>query len=421
MGDTTWFKEARFGLMMHWGLYSVIGIEASWPLVHGEISYADYAALTAGFNPTHYDPAAWAALATEAGARYVVLTTKHHDGFALWETKLSDFSAPHTPAGRDLIRPYVEAVRAAGLKVGLYFSLPDWHTADYPVTPTPLGTRPEKAQPPDAYTSIAADPARWERYLTFMRGQLEELLTQYGQIDLLWFDGGWEHTIEEWRGYELVEQIRAWQPHIIINDRLNPSPQGVATTLDHGLSDYVQCEMALPAPQTEEAWERAISISDGWSYKPADYNYKSSATIIRYLVDGVSENGTLLLDFGPMADGRVQGEFTSRLRVVGEWLQRNGGSIYGAGRGLPQTSYGGPSTRNGEMLYLHVFGSPAQGAVEVRDLTERVLEATVLGSGRPLEWEQQINPYFGTHLRVHLPAAYLDPYDTVIALRLAPQ
>ena len=173
------------------------------------------------FNPTHFDADAWAALAKEAGAGYVVLTTKHHDGFALWDTKFSDFSSVNK-AGRDFIGPYVEAVRKAGLKMGLYFSLPDWHDLSYPVTPTPLGTRPQKAWPPNAYHSIAEDPARWQQYLTLMNGQIRELLSNYGQIDLIWFDGGWEHTIEEWQGYDLVKMIRELQPTLIMNDRLNP-------------------------------------------------------------------------------------------------------------------------------------------------------------------------------------------------------
>jgi alpha-L-fucosidase len=419
VGDTTWFVHDRLGLMMHWGLYSVIGIEASWPLMHGDISYDEYAALAGAFNPTHFDPDAWATLAKEAGAGYVVLTTKHHDGFALWDTKFSDFSAPKSAAGRDFIGPYVEAVRKAGLKVGLYFSLPDWHEPSYPVTPTPLGTRPEKAWPPNAYHSIAEDPARWQQYLTFMNGQLRELLTNYGQIDLLWFDGGWEHTIEEWQAYDLVKMIRELQPTLIMNDRLNPSPAAVATTLDHGLSDYVQCEMALAAPDTQEPWERAISISDGWSYKPADHGYKSATTLIRYLVEGVAKNGTLLVDFGPMPDGRVQGDFVSRLRVIGDWLRQNGESIYGAGPAMAGLIYRDPVTLRGDTLYLHVFGAPADGLVEVLNLGRTVLDARILATGRPLEWEQQIDLYFGTNLRVHLPASYRDPYDTVIALTLA--
>ncbi len=418
-GDTSWFTQGRLGLMLHMGLYSVAGIEASWPLVQGLISYDEYAALAGAFNPQHYDPAAWAALAKEAGARYVVFTTKHHDGFSLFDTKLSDFSSVRTAAGRDLIRPYVEAVRAAGLRVGLYFSLPDWHHVDYPVVPTPLGSRPEKAWPPNVYHDIAAEPDRWQRYLVFMRGQLEELLTGYGAIDLLWFDGGWEQTLSAWNGYDLIRQIRQWQPGIIMNDRLNPSLMGVANTLDLGVSDYIQCEMALPAPTTSLPWERAMTINDSWSYKPVDVNYKSATTLLHYLVGSVAQGGTLLVDVGPSADGEIQGDFASRLRVIGAWLRRNGASVYGCGSaGLPPTAWRDPLTRDGSMLYVHVFGAPPDDLVEVSDLTERVLEATVLATGEPLEWSQQIAQYFGSFLRLRLPAAYRDPYDTVIALRL---
>jgi alpha-L-fucosidase len=421
MRDTSWFTQGRLGLMLHRGLYSVIGIEASWPLVQGQISYAEYEALAGSFKPARYDPAAWARTAREAGATYVVLTTKHHDGFALWDTQYSDFSAPRQAAGRDLIAPYVEALREEGLRVGLYFSLPDWHTPDYPVTPTPLGTRPEKAWPPNAYMSIAEAPERWQRYLNFMHGQLRELLTNYGRIDLIWFDGGWEHSREEWQAVDLVKMVRSLQPDVVINDRICPDLRGVATTVDPDVADYIQCEMALPAPQTHDPWERAISINDSWSYKPSDTHYKSSAVLIRYLAETVGQNGTLLLDVGPSADGDIQGEFTSRLRVVGDWLRRHGESIYGAGAGPAQMSSLGPATANGDLLYVHVLGAPPEDTVEVRGLSRRVLEGSLLDSGRPLEWEQQVDVYFGSFLRVHLPPAYRDPHDTVIALRLAPE
>ena len=196
------FRDARFGMFVHWGPYSLKGFEASWPLVWGQISYADYHALADRFAPRRYDPRRWAELARAAGMRYAVLTSKHHDGYALFDTALSDYSAPKTAAGRDLVRPFVEAFREAGLLVGFYFSLCDWHHPDYPAAiadPNRSHWRPPEALPPNAPASIEADPARWQTYLAFLHGQVRELLTNYGPIDLLWFDGQWEHTAAEWR------------------------------------------------------------------------------------------------------------------------------------------------------------------------------------------------------------------------------
>jgi alpha-L-fucosidase len=419
MGDTSWFTRGRFGMMLHWGAYSVAGIEASWPMMRGDLSYARLEELARQFKPTAYDPEAWACLAKEAGACYVVLTTKHHEGFALWDSQLSDFTAPRWAGTPDLIKPYADAVRAAGLKVGFYFSLPDWHHPDYPVTPTILGTRPEQARPPGYYTSIEDDPARWQRYLDFMHGQLEELMTNYGQVDEIWFDGGWEHTVEEWQGRELMRKIRQWQPQVIVNDRLNPPREAViATKVDPELSDYIQPEMALPAPVTTDPWERVTTIADSWSWKPDDYHYKSAATLVRQLVQTVSEGGVMLLDFGPRADGSVAGAFSSRLRVVGDWLQRNQDSIVGAG-----PAAGGKSdallTSAGDRLFVHVVGAPPEETVTVEGLVQEVTDVRLLDGGRPLQWEQTLNPYYGSYLKIQIPERLQDPLGTVLAVTLS--
>lgn len=420
MGDTTWFTHGRFGMMMHWGAYSVAGIEASWPMMRGTLSYAELEALAKRFDPSAYDPEAWARLAKDAGACYVVLTTKHHEGFALFDTALSDFSAPKQAGTQDLVRPFAEAVRKEGLKVGFYFSLPDWHHPDYPVSPTILGTRPEQARPPGYYTSIAEDPARWERYIQFMHGQLEELMTNYGQVDEIWFDGGWEHTVEEWQGRELMRKIRGWQPQVIVNDRLNPPKDSIiATKIDPELSDYIQTEMALPPPVTTDPWERVTTIADSWSWRPDDYHYKSASTLLRQLVETASLGGVMLLDFGPRADGSVAGAFSSRLRVMGDWLRRNQDAVVGAGPAAGATSRE-LLTRNGDRLFASVFGAPQEATVQVDGLTETVTDVRLLDGGRPLEWEQEVNAYYGSYLRVALPPALQDPLGTVLAITTSP-
>ena len=410
-----WFRDARYGLFIHWGPYTVKGFEASWPLVFGDISYADYAALATQFNPQRYDPVAWATLARTAGVRYAVLTSKHHDGYAMYDTQLETYSAPHSAAGRDLLTPYVEAFRDAGIKVGFYFSLCDWHHPDYPATSTSLQAipqfgRPAPALPPDGYTDIAADPDRWERYITFMHGQVRELCTRFGKIDLLWFDGQWEHTAEEWRARELVAMIRELQPEIVINDRL----------ADRMLGDYATPEQNVPVTAPDRVWETCMTINETWAYNPRDRAFKSSAEILATLLETTAKGGNLLLNVGPTADGEILPEFSSRLEVVGAWLDRNGEAIYGAGPGLPPGAYYGPSTGKPDAHYLFVLGQPAEGAVRVRGLERRVVRASVLGTGAPLQFDQHGGFLEGGLLRLTLPSAYLEPLATVIKLEFAP-
>ena len=328
MINSNWFRDARYGLLIHFGSYALTGWEAAWPLQWGAISSQAYEALADRFNPQTYDPAAWAELAVESGIKYVILTAKHHDGFALWDTQLSDYSAPKRAAQRDLVRPYVEAFRAAGLRVGLYLPLPDRHHSDYPIgiiNPLPRRMRPVSALPPNAPTSIEAEPERWERYIAFMHGQVRELCTMFGDIDLFWFDGHWEHTAEEWRGRELAAMIRRLQPEAVINDRLG----------EPGIGDYGTPEQFIPIEPIQGDWETCMTVNETWSYSPTDMAFKSCAELIATLVEVVARGGNLLLGIGATAEGEIPPEFSSRLRVVGEWLKRNGESIYSAGRGLP--------------------------------------------------------------------------------------
>ena len=409
MDRLDWFRDARFGMFIHWGSYAVRGFEASWPLVRGMISYGEYDALADRFNPQHYDPAAWAALAKAAGMRYAVLTTKHHDGFALYDTKLSDYSAPKRAAGRDLVAPYVEAFRNAGIKVGFYFSLCDWHHPDYPVELSDsrrLG-RPPQAIPPGAPLSIAAAPERWERYLEFMHGQVQEVLTMF-QPDLLWFDGQWEHTAEEWRAADLVRMIREVQPDIVLNDRL----------ADRSLGDYSTPEQFVPVASPDRPWETCMTINETWGYNPTDRAYKSSDELLATLAEVTSKGGNFLLNVGPTADGEIPAEFASRLRVIASWMEQNGESIHGAGPGLPLGAYYGPSTGKSDAIYLHVTAYPNGGQIRVRGLSRRTKNVTVLSTGQPLEFDQHGGHLEQGLLRITLPGAALDPFMTVLKVEV---
>lgn len=407
------FREAKFGLFIHWGSYSIKGIEASWPLVRGEISGSDYEKLADRFNPQRYDPVAWAELAREAGMRYAILTTKHHDGFALFDTQLSDYSAPRRAAGRDLVRPFVEAFREAGILVGFYFSLCDWHHPDYPVAlsdPRPGRQRPPAAVPEGAPASIAEAPERWERYLEFMRGQVRELLTNYGPIDLLWFDGQWEHTSEEWQDHKLMAMIRELQPDIIVNDRLG----------DRSLGDYATPEQFVPVSSLDRPWETCMTINETWAYNPNDRAFKPAGELVATLAEVVSKGGNFLLNVGPTADGEIPPVFASRLRVIGDWLSRNGESIFTNGRGLDPGAFYGPTTGSTDAIYLHVLGRPAGDTLRVRGLNRTVVNVYHLASGQPLEFDQHYGHLSQGMLHVSLPPALLDPLDTVVKVELGP-
>lgn len=417
MINSNWFRDARYGLLIHFGSYALTGWEAAWSLQWGAISYDDYESLADRFNPQKYDPAAWAKLAVESGIKYVILTTKHHDGFALWNTQLSDYSAPKRAAQRDLVRPFVEAFRAAGLRVGLYLTLPDWHHPDYPlgiINPLPRRVRPASALPPNAPTSIESEPERWERYIAFMHGQVRELCTMFGGIDLFWFDGHWEHTAEEWRGHELAAMIRSLQPEAVINDRLG----------EPGIGDYATPEQFIPIEPISGDWETCMTVNETWAYSPTDMAFKSCAELIATLVDVVARGGNLLLGIGATAEGEIPPEFSSRLRVVGEWLKRNGESIYGAGRGLPGGVCLYPSTAKGDVVYLHVLGRPAGDVVRVLALDRRLRDVRLLATGEPLAFDADRahprdairNPPHVSPLRIYLPSQLIDPYDTVIKL-----
>jgi alpha-L-fucosidase len=409
MNKLDWFEAARFGLFLHWGAYSVRGLEASWPLVWGDISYAEYEAMADRFKPARYDAAEWAALAKAAGVRYAVLTTKHHDGFAMWDTQLSDYSAAKRAAGRDLIRPYVEAFRAGGIRVGFYFSLPDWHHPDYPVAisdPTPRHQRPMQALPPGAPASIAAAPERWGRYLSFMHGQVRELCTRFGKIDLLWFDGQWEHTAAEWRSAELVAMVRGLQPNIVINNRLALD--------DATLGDYDTPEQVVPVTRPARVWETCITINETWSYNPKDRAFKPVAELLATLAEVVSKGGNLLLDAGPTPEGEIPPEFASRLRVMGQWLAENGESIYGTGPGLPAGAYSGLSTGMAQAVYLHLLGYPAGGVIRVRGLDRAVKNISLLGTGEVLVYDQHGGVLEQGLLRISLPEpGSISPYGVV--------
>lgn len=364
MKRTRWFREARFGLFLHWGLYSVRA-EHEWVKSRKEMTDAEYQQYFETFTAENYCPKEWARIAKDAGMKYAVLTTKHHEGFCLFDSEYTDYKATNTPAGRDLVREYVEAFREAGLKVGLYYSLLDWHHPDYPHYGHPY-------HPARNDASQGNEHRDFSRYVTYMHNQIKELMTNYGKIDLLWLDFSYDDMRgEKWRATELVNMIRSYQPDILIDNRLGYSEEEP----DYDVApcycgDFCTPEQLIPPHGVKDCkgrnipWEACLtSQSSSWGYRANNEVFMSAKDIVRILVDCVSNDGNLLLNVGPDAKGEFPIQIIRNLAEVGAWLRTNGESIYGCGSvNAPLHSFG-RLTQNEKYIYVHLFdkiGNAAQ-------------------------------------------------------------
>ena len=407
-----WFVDAKLGIFIHWGIYSAGDWSESWDFFNGVVPYDTYMGQAGTFTAVNYDPAAWAALFEEAGAKYAVLTAKHHDGFALWDTGLSRLNAKGgSPAGRDLIGPYCEALRMRGLKAGIYFSHLDWSHPDY------ASVLPHGPQPHDhaarhgnhfAYPQGPENPEAWERFLAFHRGQLKELCTRYSP-DLLWFDGDWERDPEQWRFRELREQLLSWAPGVILNSRMG------------GYGDYGTPEQAIPITRPTGPWEFCVTLNDSWGYRKGDRNFKTVRQCVRMLAECVGMGGNLLLDIGPMSDGTIPPEQADVLKGLGRWVKKHAEAIYGTIAGLPHGHFYGASTlsKSREELYLTLFDRPYD-SVAVKGIRNNVRRASVVG-GQELK-HRSIGgaPWAGLPgvLWIDVPQEVLDQDATVIKVEL---
>jgi alpha-L-fucosidase len=407
-----WFDSARFGMFIHWSPVSQQGLEMSWPLVGGvavlpsshDVAVADYYADTLDFCPQPGAAKDWMSLARRAGMRYAVLTTKHHDGFAMWPTKLTEFSVSQTPYEGDIVGEYVEAARAEGLRVGFYHSLSDWHHADYPAFR-------EEDKP---YLSfLGRRSSTWDTYLDVLFGQVRELLTNYGRIDLIWFDGQWERTADEWRATELASMIRELQPDILINDRLP------------GMGDITTPEQAMPAVTPVGRWETCMTMNRSWGFVPGDTEYKSATELVHTLCEVAGKGGNLLLNVSPRANGSLPPEQIERIEAVGEWIERHGEAVHDTTAGLEPWQFYGPSTRKGDRTFLICPWRPYEHVV-VRGLPVRRVTARHLATGAELRTrsrvtaEQEISTRDPVgELVIDLGEELIDPMATVIELHIA--
>lgn len=380
---TKWFMHDRFGMFIHWGLYAIPG-RGEWVRSDEQLRWDVYEEYYKEWNPKRCDMKEWAALAKEAGMKYAVLTTKHHEGFALWDTQYSDFKTTNTECKRDFVREYVDAFREAGLKVGFYFSLLDWQHPDYPA----YGDRYHADR---NHEEFKGREHNWDRYLEYMHGQVRELMTNYGKIDLLWFDFSYDNHIgSDWKGEELLAMIRELQPDIVINGRLEANGESYGSIMTDEPSiftgDFACPEMIIPpyglrTPSGRAIpWEACFTLNNNWGYTPTDKHYKSSAQIIKKLVECVSKNGNMIINVSPDPKGEIPEEQKKILREVGVWMKKNSESIYGCGMAEFDKPEWGRYTQNGNKLYAHIT-EESIGAIALPGVKGRVKKVRRLADG----------------------------------------
>lgn len=373
---TKWFMEARFGMFIHWGLYS-IPAKGEWMMSEAEMSVSEYKQYFDLFDPVDYNPREWVRLAKEAGMQYAVLTAKHHDGFCLFDSALTEYKATNTKAGRDLVREFVDACREEGIRVGLYFSIIDWSHPDFPK----YGDRQHPMRNNEAYKDEKID---FDRYLEYMHGQVKELVTNYGKIDILWFDFSYDDMCgEKWKATELIKMVRKYQPDVIIDNRLEGSGE------DHGSiatanpliysGDFASPEQIIPPEGVRDElgemipWELCATMNNHWGYCNFDHQYKSPEMLIRKLVECTSKGGNMILNVGPDAKGNIPKESVKILREIGQWMKKNQESVYGCGIcKLPKPEWG-RYTQKGNVIYAHVYETPL-GALPLSGIAPEKLD-----------------------------------------------
>jgi alpha-L-fucosidase len=414
---TAWYRNAKFGMFIHWGPYSVASVEASWPIMSPSpkfpITEAEYRALPQKFNPTRFDPAALVELAKSARQRYMVFTTKHHDGFCMFDSEYTDYKITNTPYKKDIVAQLAGACREAGMPLGFYYSPPDLNHPAFRDTSQPSSknwngepTRPE-----------------WPTYLDYMELQLRELLTGYGDVALIWFDGLYNQR--KFDGNRMHRAILEIQSKVLINNRIGIP--GDFETPEQFLPDSIPVKgnmldfdhrktgsdpTYVPTADEFRLWETCMTINQTWAYNKNDREFKSSQHLIRTLVEVASRGGNFLLNVGPEPDGTIQPEFSERLRAIGKWMEVNGDSIYGTTYGPVQGESAFRMTARGSDIFVHIFDWPGTKLEIASSHLPKINGASLLANGTPVQFSQDEK-----RLRIDLPPQAPDPDVTVIRLK----
>jgi alpha-L-fucosidase len=406
------FQDDKYGMFIHWGLSSVLG-DGEWVMHNRNIKVPDYTRLLKVFNPTDFDAAKWVATAKNAGMKYIVFITRHHDGFSNWDTKFSDWKITNTPYKKDVLKMLADECKKQGMKLGLYYSLLDWYRTDYPYETgrTGKGTgRTEKSN----YAS----------YLQFMKNQLTELLTNYGDIMSIWFDGHWDQTNPEgetdrgsridWKYTELYELIHRLQPSCMVgnNHHLSTLPGEDFQMFERDLPGENKAGLSFQKASDEVPLETCETINGAWGYNITDRNYKTKKQVIQLLVGAAGRNANLLLNVGPMANGMIQPEFTDTLAAAGNWLAPYAESIYGTRGGPLAPQSWGVTTQKDKVIYIHLFQQPAEGSIQL-PAGLKVKQVKLLGADTVVKFKQQKDgPVIQTS------AIAIDGPDTIIQIEL---
>jgi alpha-L-fucosidase len=395
-----WFRNAAFGMFVHWGVYSVLG-EDAWAMEIHKMHVSEYEKLPPRFNPTQFDAAQWVALAKSAGAKYITITSKHHDGFAMFATRQSDWDiVDRTPYNKDPLKLLADECHRQGIKLFFYYSQLDWHNPDY----FPLGLTGHAAGRPSG--------GDWQKYLEYMNDQLSELLTNYGPIGGIWFDGMWDKPDADWeldRTYALIHRI---QPTALVgsNHHLKPFPG----------EDFQMFEKDLPGQKTQGfnksseigalPLETCDTINGAWGYNKNDKNFKNPVELIHYLVRASGNNANFLLNVGPLPTGEIQPEFAERLRAIGVWLSKNGETIYGTRGGPVPPQDWGVTNRKGNKVYVHIL-SAGVASVTLPKFNREILSSMMFATGERVSVQNN-----GEATRLILPASANDPIDNIVVL-----
>ena len=407
------FQDMKLGMFIHWGASSVLG-SGEWVMNIRNIGVNEYGRLINIFNPQSFDAKKWVATAKAGGMKYITFITRHHDGFSNWDTKQSDWKITNTPYGKDALKQLSDECHKEGIKLFCYYSLLDWYRSDYQYETGKTGKGTGRTQ-----------KSNWDSYIRFMKAQLTELLTNYGKIDGIWFDGHWDQLDNDhdkslsskvnWHYDEIYTLIHSLQPQCLIsnNHHLAPLPG----------EDFQAFEKDLPGGNTTGFGGAAVSqlpletcetMNDSWGFNITDKRYKTVKSLIHYIVNAASHNANFLLNVGPMPDGTIQPEFTDTLKAIGNWMKQNGESIYGTRGGVAKEQEWGVVTAKDKIWYAHIIKTPKQASfIFIAEMPHKITKATVLGNPLGLKFKQQAEGAF-----IYLDGVALDAIDTIITLQL---
>jgi len=399
-----WFQDAKFGMFIHWGVYSVLG-DGEWVMNNKKIPVSEYEKLPPQFNPVNFNAAEWVSVAKAAGMKYITITSKHHDGFAMFDSKVSGYDiVDRTPYHKDVIRMLADECHKQGIKLFFYYSELDWHNPDY----YPRGRTGRDAGRPET--------GEWQKYLDYMNGQLRELLTNYGEIGGIWFDGWWDRPDADWQLAKTYSLIHSLQAAVLVGNNHHRRP--------FAGEDFQMFEKDLPGKKTAEfnkdsevgtlPLETCETMNHSWGYNQNDKNFKSTRQLVQYLVNAAGANANFLLNVGPRPDGTIQPEFVSGLKDMGSWLAKNGEAIYGT-RGGPITPRPwGVTTQEGNKIYVHILDWQDPAFLLPR-LQRKIASGHFLKDGSKAQYTES-----DLGVLVKIPESAVDEYDTILVLDVAP-